>query len=164
MAGYLAGTGYGSLFVIIGSTVSGMFAGNIILYSLAKHYGEKLIFKTPLRKIITKKSYRRVKVWFKKYGWWAIFIGKAIPGMSFYAVVTSGLLRWDFKRAMFAFFASNLIFFTALTLAGRTLGSKWDRILKRLQGLNKLTLIVFGILLVGGLICYLVWRKNKTLK
>jgi membrane protein DedA with SNARE-associated domain len=162
VAGYLSGAGYGSLIVIVGSTVSGMFTGSLILFFLAKRYGESLFYKTPIKKIITEKSYHRAGKWFQKYGWWAIFIGKVIPGMSFYTIVFAGILRWESKRAATAFLASNLFFFMALALAGRALGSNWGKVIVWLGRLNKIALVIIGFLLVGGLIFYLVRRKTKT--
>jgi membrane protein DedA with SNARE-associated domain len=160
-AGYLSGTGHGSLVVIIGSTVSGMFTGSLILFFLAKRYGESLFYKTPIKKFITEKSYQRAGEWFKKYGWWAIFIGKVIPGMSFYTVVFSGILRWESKRALTAFFASNLFFFMALTLAGRILGSNWGKVLVWMRGVNRIALIGIGVLVVGGIGYFLIQKNRK---
>lgn len=147
-AGYLSGTGRGSLIAIIAATTLGMFTGSIILYILAEKYGNRIIFQTPLRKVITRKSYEKAACWFEKYGLAAVFLGKLVPGMSLYTVISCGVLGWPVSRAAPAFGVSNLLFFGLLALLGRTAGRHWSRILETLRHINQATLLLAGVALV----------------
>lgn len=147
-AGYLSGTGRGSLAVIIAATSSGMFAGSMILYALARKYGKDAISKPPLKRVITRKSYEMAIRWFEKYGLAAIFLGKLIPGMNLCMVICCGVMGWPVSRVAPVFGASNLCCFGLLALLGRIFGRNWKRITAALYRINRATLILAGIFLL----------------
>lgn len=162
-AGYLSGTGMASLMAIIAATTSGMFTGSMILYTLARKYGNDVILQTPLRKVITGKSYDKAALWFKKYGLAAIFLGKLVPGMSLYTVISCGVLGWPVSRAAPAFGASNLCFFGLLALLGRFFGRNWNRIMEALRHINRATLLLVSavVLTAAGIKIHSRRRKRN---
>ena len=162
MAGYLSGTGRASLWVIIGATTSGMFCGSLILYYLSRRYHNTVISGTPLRKFFTKNSYFRAVGWFKKYGLWTVFLGKLVPGMSFYTIVCCGIFKLPTPKALAAFFSSNLIFFTVLAILGRTLGHHWRRIIPWLKSSGRLSYLVVGLVII--ILLYLYLKHKRQLK
>ncbi len=156
--GYLSGRGHGSLWLLIVATTGGMTASSLLLYYLARHYGEAMVFKTPLKKLISQAAYQRATGWFEKYGIYALFIGKLIPGMSFCSVLCSGLLHLSPLRSGGAFFGSNLLFFGSLALLGRLFGAEWERIIdlwKQFSTWGKLLVIIGGGVSIG----YLIFRR-----
>lgn len=155
-AGYLTGTGKGSLLVVIGATVSGMFISSLLLYQLLKKYGVNIIQKTPLRKAIDSDSYRKTLLWFKKYGWWTIFLAKIVPGMSLYTTICGGLLQLETAKAAPAFFLSNLFFFLVLALTGKFLGKKWGDALPWLTRLGVAAMGITAIFTAVVIILFLI--------
>lgn len=158
IAGYLTGLGHGSIAAVISAAVLGTFLGSLWLYYLTRRYGYEVIAGTPFKKIISRDSFDKAVRWFEKYGVWAVFIGKLIPGMSLYAVVCSGTLRLHPLIALPAIFLSNLIFFTILALLGRDLGENWPVVLKWSQRLGRWTLIAGGAL---GTVLLLYWLRKR---
>ncbi len=160
IAGYLTGIGHGSVAAVISAAVLGTFLGSLWLYYLTRRYGYEVIARTPLKKVISRESFDKAVLWFKKYGILAVFIGKLIPGMSLYSVVCSGTLRLHPLIALPAIFLSNLVFFTVLALLGRDLGENWIVILNWLQRLGYWLLIACGTAGVA-LLVFWVCKRNQ---
>lgn len=163
-AGYLSGIGRGSILVIILATTTGMFCGSFTLYSLVKNKGISFLNRTPFKKLVCGKSYDRAMVWFKKYGIYAIFLGKLVPGMSLASVIGCGIYRWDGKTAALAFLGSNLIFYTILAYTGKLLGAYWGRALPwltKVSGIAILVVIAVAVLppIFRGIVSFC---KNKN--
>jgi membrane protein DedA with SNARE-associated domain len=160
-AGCLSANGHGSVIIIITATVGGMFSGSLILYLITKKYGMNLIEKTPLKKVISAKSYQKAFQWFQKYGLYMMYLGKLIPGMSLYTVICCGILQLKATKALLAMFLSNLLFFTALVLAGRVLGQNWSNALPWLTQIEFISLLFIGILVIYAVMKYFFHHKRS---
>ena len=160
LAGYLSGTGRGSLVIIIIATSSGMFLASLVLYLLTRKYGLAFLSKTPLQHFITEKFFQRTTDWFQKYGLWAVFLGKLVPGMSLYSVLCCGLYKIKAQLAVPALFLSNLIFFTLLALIGKILGHQWREALPWLRKINLVSLLAV-VLVCAGFIFFYKFRLKK---
>jgi Uncharacterized membrane-associated protein len=163
-AGYLSADGHGSPFVIIAATAGGMFIASLILYRLIKNYGMSYLEKTPLNKIVTRDLCQKAFNWFRKYGFYMIYLGKLVPGMSLYTVLCCGLLRLDSLKVSIAILLSNLLFFTALVLIGRILGENWGHALPWLEQIGLLALASMIIFTVLSVFKYFIGLKKQPKK
>ncbi|MFH1369015.1 MAG: DedA family protein [Elusimicrobiota bacterium] len=160
-AGYMASIGHGSLLVVIISTTSGMFLGGMALYHLARVYGSSFLEKPPFNRLINRQSYDKASLWFQKYGVWALFLGKLVPGMNFCALVCSGILKLETKKAVFGILASNLFFFCAIALSGMLAGDRVRQIIERMRGFWSILSVLAVILTFAAVYLYLK-RRQKT--
>lgn len=156
-AALLASKGHGSVPVIILSTSAGMTVGGLLLFFLARVYGPALLAKPPFNKLISPESYRKSSAWFAKYGVWTLFFGKLLPlpGMSFCTIVCCGALRLEIKKAAAGIFASNLIFFSAVTAVGLFAGEQSARILSYARSVWPALSVAVIILALLGAYFYL---------
>ena len=147
------------IMIMIISSAGGMVLGNLILYFLFRRYGISFLSRTPLRKVIAGQSLQRAEGWFKKYGTWALFIGKFVPGMGLVMIITAGLFRFNIVKALLAFLMSNLIFFGALANIGKSVGKNWEQVL---SWMDEAGFIALGIILFASLIYYFFYRRPKA--
>lgn len=89
-----------------------------------------------------------------------MFLGRFVPGMSLSAVLAGGFLRYETRRMILAIIASNLVFFTLLTLAGRLLGENWPILAAWSGRAGRIMAVLIGGLLMGGFF-FLTWRHNR---
>jgi membrane protein DedA with SNARE-associated domain len=157
--GFWVGTGKGSLISIILASAFGMFSGSMILFWMARRYGYSIIGKTPFRKVLTGPALPKLEHWFHQYGFWAVFFGKIIPGMSLGVVIFCGILHWKTFKAGAAILGSNLLFFSILGITGQAMGRHWDTAAGWLKRLN-LWIIYWVVLLIAGLLIYF-WFKRR---
>jgi membrane protein DedA with SNARE-associated domain len=158
LSGYLTGTGHGNLSIIWIASSIGMFIGNMLLYLLVHSQGEHLLRWRFIKAQLTPKHFDKAKIWFQRYGVWAIFGAKMIPGMNFAVVFCCGLLRLSYRKVYPALFLSNLILFGVLAGTGRYVSQEWPMVLSR--G-GKMTIWVGVILIVMVLAAWMVYRRIR---
>lgn len=160
--GYLSGTGRVSALIIVGASASGMFLGSLLLYLLVKRFGIAFIDRTPLCRVFSKSVYHRAAEWLQKYGLWAAFFSKFVPGMSLCVVIGLGILRVSEKKAVFVLLLSNFLFFSALTAAGYLLGRRWGNALLWLSSVSRFWMILLAIAVCYGIFRIFIKPKRVT--
>lgn len=160
--GVWAGSGKGSIISIVLAATLGMFSGSMVLFGLSRRYGYSFIPKTPFRKVVTGSTYPKIARWFNRYGLWAVFFGKIIPGMSLGSVIFCGILRWKILRTAAAILGSNLLFFGILGFTGRMIGANWSMAAGWLKRINFWTFLIAVSLIVGIILYTLFQRRNKV--
>jgi membrane protein DedA with SNARE-associated domain len=160
-AGYLSASGHGSPLIIITATVGGMFSASLILYQLTRKYGMALIEKSPLKNMFAVSMYQKTLHWFKRYGFYMIFLGKLVPGMTLYTVLCCGLLQLGITKVLWSVFLSNFLFFTALVMIGRELGVNWGNALPWLKQVGLVSLAVMVIFTVLALLKFIFELKRQ---
>jgi membrane protein DedA with SNARE-associated domain len=105
----------------------------------------------------------RAAGWLSKYGIWALFIGKLIPGMSLYTVVCFGMFNPNSKTAKVMFLLSNLVFFSVLAAVGKLLGNNLPGALIWLSKMNRtMAGLVIVVIIIG--ILFVILRKRLPQK
>jgi membrane protein DedA with SNARE-associated domain len=158
--GVLAGTGRGSIIAIVMAATLGMSSGSMILFGLTRRYGYSFILKTPFRKAVAGPTYPKIARWFNRYGLWAVFLGKIIPGMSLGSVIFCGILRWKTSRATAAILGSNLLFLGTLGFTGRIIGANWSVAAEWLKRINFWAILI-AVSLIAGIVLYSLFRRRN---
>jgi len=92
--GYLASQGWGSIPLIMLSSICGMMAGAMILYTVCLWGGPKLLNKYGKYIKLTPERVAKVEAWFKRWGGWSIFLGRLLPGVRIHqTAVAAGTFR-----------------------------------------------------------------------
>ena len=160
-AGFLSGTGYGSIIIIITATAAGMSCGSILLYYYVRARGLAFLQRTPFRKFTAGPSYHQAVAWFRRYGIYTVFLGKLVPGMSLATVICCGVFDWKFRTAVGAICGSNLLFFGVLAISGRFLGVSWGHALPWLSKISAGAMVVFIIWLIVRTVIFLRRRHRE---
>lgn len=156
-AGYLVSIGHGSIPVIIFAPTAGMFLGSALLYTLAKIRGPEILGSRIFSRFVNKEVFDHAVTWFGRYGIWALFIGKLVPGMNFCAVLASGILRMPTAKAYLGFALSNLAAFAALAYAGKLAGDHWKEAYEILGA----TGLALGLAVIIPVVVYYALRRKK---
>jgi membrane protein DedA with SNARE-associated domain len=155
-AGYMVSLGHGSVPVIIISATLGMSLGHLIIYMLSIRHGEAILAMWPFNKLFNPMQYVKMKVLFRRYGVWSLFIAKALPGMAFCSVVCSGIFKLRRHKAIISIIGSNLLQFTGLVFLGKLVGVHWKETYAMINGISGFLLLI--LLIVAG---YLFWRIKR---
>jgi membrane protein DedA with SNARE-associated domain len=128
--GLLAATGHiqGGLVAVIIAGAAANLVGSLVAYVVAARFGEPLLLG-PGRYIgIRRHHLELADGWFRRWGLFAVFIGRVLPVIRTYISFPAGLARIDLTRFSALTFIGALPWCAALAIVGFTLGKNYDRI------------------------------------
>lgn len=149
LGGYLAAQGKLSVWGVMISGTMGALTGAVFLYALGRN--------VPLSKLqrwvdrqgrwltISYNDMGRAEKWFKRYGGWAVFFGRLVPGLRSLISIPAGLGKMKVVPFLMWTTIGSAIWTALLTIAGYVLGSKFHAMGKVLDPVGW---VVFGLLVV----------------
>lgn len=158
-AGLLAAAGQMNLAAAI---VVGAFAnlvGSLIAYGLAARFGEPLLLG-PGRYIgIRRHHLEMADAWFRRWGLWAVLIGRVLPVIRTYISFPAGLARIDLLKFSALTFIGALPWCAFLALVGYELGRNYDRVSGPIQ---KVAIVIALLVAFVVVIWYVRGRQTQT--
>jgi membrane protein DedA with SNARE-associated domain len=162
---FVAGQGHFNPYLVFPSTVTGSFAGIMVLYCIGKYKGDKVIqylTRSSIGKIFSIELIEKIKRKFSRYGILIILVHRFFPGTRTIICFTAGVVKIDTRKYFFCSLISTMIWNFTLVLVGFYVGSTWDAASKFLKDYNIIaTLTLIGVLL---LLIMLYFIKKKLIK
>jgi membrane protein DedA with SNARE-associated domain len=157
-AGFMASQGHISLGGAIVAGAAGNLIGSLVAYGLAARWGEPLLLG-PGRWIgISQRHVESADRWFRRYGLWAVLIGRVVPVVRTYVSFPAGLARVDLVRFALLTFLGALPWCAALAAAGYAVGASYDKI----SGPITVVAVVVAVLVVGVLVAWFVRGRRRA--
>lgn len=159
-AGFLVSEGrFGLLNVALAGAV-GSVLGSWLTYWLGRYGGRPLVEKYGKYILISHHDLNLADKFFARYGAWATFFGRILPGVRTYISIPAGISRTKFWPFTIATFIGSLIWSYLLAFIGLKLGQNWELLRPYFR---KFDIIIILIILLG-----LAWwirrhLKNRTL-
>lgn len=85
------------LYLGIACTLFGVLGGDLIIFSLGRKFGQKILDFRPLRKIATRERIEAAEYYFEKYGARFVFVGRFMAGVRAPMFLTAGILKLNFR-------------------------------------------------------------------
>ena len=127
-SGLLAATGHMNLVAAIFAGAAANLVGSLIAYGLAARFGKPLLLG-PGRFVGIRRHHLEIaEGWFRRWGLFAVLIGRVLPAVRTYISFPAGLARVDLVRFSILTFVGALPWCAALALVGYVLGKNYDRI------------------------------------
>jgi len=156
-AGLLAAAGHMNLELAILAGAIGNLLGSLAAFGLAARFGEPLLLGPGRWVGIRAHHLELADGWFRRWGLWAVLIGRVLPVVRTYISFPAGLARIELGRFSLLTFVGALPWCAALALAGYTLGKNYDRISGPIE---KGAIVVALLVVVVVVIWY--WRGRST--
>jgi len=148
-AGVLAYEGHLSLPLVIIIGTLAELAGSSAAYGLGRLGGRHTVERYRRYLLMTRKDVERVERFFDRRGAWAVAVARVIPLVRAFAGLVAGFM----EVPVLAFEAFNLagtvVWASALSLIGYSLGSEWDRAAKSFKDATDVLSAIVVLLLVG---------------
>jgi membrane protein DedA with SNARE-associated domain len=148
-AGVLAYEGHLSLPLVIIIGTLAELAGSSAAYGLGRLGGRHTVERYRRYLLMTRKDVERVERFFDRRGAWSVAVARVIPLVRAFAGLVAGLM----EVPVLAFEAFNLVgtvvWATALSLIGYSLGSDWVRASKGFSAATDILSAIVVLLLVG---------------
>ena len=156
-AGLLAAAGHMNLELAILAGAIGNLLGSLAAFGLAARFGEPLLLGPGRWVGIRAHHLELADGWFRRWGLWAVLIGRVLPVVRTYISFPAGLARIELGKFSLLTFVGALPWCAALTLAGYTLGKNYDRISGPIE---KGAIVVALVVVIVVVIWY--WRGRST--
>ncbi len=151
-AGFMASQGHISLAGAIVAGAAGNLVGSLIAYGLAAIWGEPLLLG-PGRYIgISRRHVESADGWFRRYGLWAVLVGRVLPVVRTYVSFPAGMARVPLLPFAVLTFVGALPWCAALAAGGYAIGANYDRI----SGPITTVAIVLAVVVVGVVVAWFV--------
>jgi membrane protein DedA with SNARE-associated domain len=148
--GYLTTTGSIPLPIAYLAVIGGATAGSFCLYSLSRRYGHPFLVRFGPYLGLYSDRLERAESAFRRWGPWAIIIGRHIPGMRIVLSAFSGAFDIPARMFVLSVLVSATIWAGIFLSLGRVLGVH-SHLLFRLLPLHLLPLAILVIVIVYGL-------------
>ncbi len=150
-----------NIFLLFGAVFLGAYLSDWMVYWLGRFFGIKLWKIKWFKKTIPKRKLAKVKLFYKKYGFFTLFVGRFIPfGVRNCLFLTAGMTKMKFIKfaisdGIACFISNSVLFYIAFNL-----GKNHITLFNYLKKVNLLIFILFIVTIIG-FICYYKRKKKK---
>ncbi len=131
---------------------AGMYLGEGRLMRLADRYGKWLT--------VSGRDIETAIAWFNKYGGFAVFICRLVPGVRTLISLPAGLARMNLLAFLLYSTAGTLIWTLLLTYGGYALGENYELVDEYLGPVSKI--VLGGLAIAFGVFIFLRYQKQKA--
>jgi membrane protein DedA with SNARE-associated domain len=164
LGGYLVWEGKFQLVpVIVVGIVSGVI-GDSLGYCFGRHYGQAAIRRYGHRLLITSARLAKAKRFVARYGSFAVFVARFLPGLRFMAGPLAGSMGLPFSRFFIANLLGGLVYVPLPVAGGYLLGKGFGSTVKRIERFAGKAEHYGIFILAFATVVILVWRALSSRK
>jgi membrane protein DedA with SNARE-associated domain len=158
--GFKSNFTYFETFLMASSGAVGATFGAIVIYIVSFKIGRIAIVKLGKYVFVNEKKIESAERWFEKYGVYAVFLGRMVPGVRELISVPAGIARMPFAKFVTFTFFGSLIWSVILVFLGYFLGDSWESLSETLS--DYFTVIsVLVLLSIAIVIFYYVYYGKR---
>jgi membrane protein DedA with SNARE-associated domain len=150
-----------NLALTIAVIVAGMSIGSTVVYWVARRFGAAWMHNQ-LRRFGVDTAERRLEALYGKYGLFALFIGRFVPGLRMFVPPAAGMLRVPYWRSIGLITAASIVWYGLIAALAFRVGSDWEALRYSVERLlARVGYTAAALLVLAALIGWGVWRQRK---
>ena len=157
LAGFLVGRGDIGFWQALLAATIGSVAGALILYTLGRYGGRRLVLRYGRFLRVDDDSLDRADVWFRRYGDWVVLFARVVPFARSVVSIPAGTMKMPAIRFTVMTALGSLAWNTLLIGAGVILGANWQRVEVWIGSYSNVILVVAAV----GVAILLVLRQLR---
>jgi membrane protein DedA with SNARE-associated domain len=147
--GVLTHRNQGSFLFAVVVLYSGVMVGDAIVYRLGSRYGESVLRRKFIARLMTPARVERVRRYYARYGAVTVFLARHVAGIRFPTFLMAGVSRMGFWRFFFWDSLAAILSVPLWVLLGYKASENWAEIHKRISGWIAWALAVVIVGLIG---------------
>lgn len=155
LAGFAAARGEMSVVAAIAWSTAGSLAGALLLYGLGARLGlgrlRRIADRIPL---VSAGDVDQADAWFHRYGSWAVFFGRMVPGVRSLVSIPAGASRLPLGRFALLTTGGSAVWNSLFVVAGYLLGENWGVVERYVSTASTVLLVLAGL----GVVWFVVRR------
>jgi membrane protein DedA with SNARE-associated domain len=152
--GFLVARGQASLLAIVAAGVAGNLIGSCLAYGAGRWLGRDWVLRARWLHV-TPQRLEAAERWFARRGDRAVLISRCLPVIRTFISLPAGVARMPFGRFTVLTAIGCIPWVTALAVAGRALGSRWETLQ---HGLHYVDYAIVLALVAGA--AWWLWRRR----
>lgn len=161
LGAFLAHRGVTEPWLVFVVTIVANMSTAMGMYWLASHHATTLFGSRIVRRFLSEDGIEHVRAEYQRFGIAGLFLGRMLPGFRAVVAPFAGLIRLGAWRAFVPMFLASALWYGGLIFVASALGSRLDRIVEVIGGVNR-TLGIISLVLVLGLVAWLVVRRRRA--
>ena len=113
---------------------SGVIVGDTIVYHLGSHYGEAVLRRRFVARLMTPARVEKVKSYYARYGALTVFLARHVAGIRFPTFLLAGVSRIGFGKFLFWDGLAALISVPLWFWLGHAFSENWETIHQKISG------------------------------
>jgi len=159
-AGYLAYAEVLNIYYVLGLCYIGILCGDLILYSVGRKYGQKIINHPKFLKLIPVRRVDKIRRGFHKWGHWMIFFARFLVGFRSPTFLLAGVMKVPWKRFIIIDCLGGLVSVPLFVGLGYLFGSHVDELRHDMHKIHSWVIAV----VIGVIAIFFLWRWLKSRK
>ena len=162
VTGYLTTTGATPFWAAFLAVVAGATIGSLGLFTAGRTFGRGFILRFGHYVGMSEERLDRAERIFKRYGPWAVIVGRHVPGLRIYLSALAGMFHMRYRVFVPCVMISSSIWALIFLLLGRALGRQSFRLLRLIPA--HLVPYAIALLVVAALVWVAVthgWRPFR---
>ena len=155
---FIAARGHGSALGSFVATWTGNMAGAVAMYLLGRRFGAERL----TRRFAKAGAEEKLSEWHRKYGVWALFVSRFVPGLRALVPPFAGALRVPLPTALLAMGTASGVWYAAITFLAFRAGASWEELTATFGEWKRAAGIVASLIVAGALIAWLVRRRRRA--
>ncbi len=150
-----------SFFLMCLTGLAGVLVGDLIIYGLGYHYGEAILQRRPFNWLVTPDRLRKVRGYYRRYGYWAIFISRFLAGLRATSFLLAGLSHVPLRIFLLADGVAALISVPFFIFLGHYFADDIQTLTGTISALkgDALLIVLAGVVLV---LLYVAIRRRRA--
>lgn len=128
VAGYLCGTDYADIWIMLPSVFLAIIGADAMVYGLGRRYGHHVPKLPLLRRFLTEDRLARTEAMLHLHGGKFIFMARFLPGLRTAAFFTAGIFKIPYWKFLFYDGAAALISVPTIVLLAYYFANELDRV------------------------------------
>ena len=157
---FLAARGHGTALGAFLSTWVGNVTGAMIMYAVGRHFGADWLEARMARRGGSQVTDRLQKM-YGRYGLFAIFMSRFLPGVRAIVPPFAGALRVPPARALAMIAIASAIWYGTVTIVAYNLGENWEQATAMMGGVQRTLAIGVAAMVVVALAVWAIRRRRR---
>ncbi len=138
----------------------GVLSGDIALYWIGHHWGERILEWRAVRGVLTREREERLKAAYHRHGVKILFTARHVLGLRAAAFLTAGIAKVPFWRFIAADTLAALIGVPVSFGVAFLFADQLERVLADVHRIER-WLVLYALAALAGWLVYLAWRQYR---
>jgi membrane-associated protein len=158
--GYLISTEVFVWPVALPLAIAGVVGSDVMLFTIGRHLGDHSRRRLENR-VLSPKRLSLAARWFERFGPWAVFVARLVPGTRTLVFITAGLYGLSPRRFVLYDLLGALVWVPLVVLAGYAFGEQIGGLTEAVGWVRRhaIWFIAAGLLLLAA---WLVWGREES--